>query len=247
MKAWPALLLLATALPAGAQQRSGFEQLSPALQAMQRDDAQNPAMLWVQDGAQLWARGPDKACASCHGDARQSMVGVAARYPAFDSRTAGPLNLAQRVNQCRSVHQRRPPWPAESAELLGLTAFIGLQSRGLPLAPPTDARLEPARARGQVLFNARIGQLHLSCAICHQANVGQRLAGSLIPPGHVNGYPLYRLEWQGLGSLQRRLRNCMSGVRAEPFAWDAQELLDLELYLARRGAGLAMETPAVRP
>lgn len=245
MKAWPALLLIATALPAWA--RSGFEQLSPALQAMQRDDAQNPAMLWVQDGAQLWTRGPDKACASCHGDARQSMVGVAARYPAFDTRSARPLNLAQRVNQCRSVHQGRPPWPAENAELLGLTAFIGLQSRGLPLAPPTDARLEPARARGRVLFNARIGQLNLSCAICHQANVGQRLAGSLIPPGHANGYPLYRLEWQGLGSLQRRLRNCMSGVRAEPFAWDAQELLDLELYLAQRGAGLPIETPAVRP
>jgi L-cysteine S-thiosulfotransferase len=244
--AWLIALLLIP-LSALAQKTSGFEAMSPALQAMQRDDSQNPAMLWVQDGAQLWARGASRSCASCHGDAAQSMRGVAARYPAFDTRTAKPLNLAQRVNQCRSVHQGQPPWPAESAELLGLTAYIGLQSRGLPLVPPIDTRLEPARARGQVLFERRIGQLQLSCAMCHDANPGRRLAGSLIPPGHVNGYPLYRLEWQGLGSLQRRLRNCMTGVRAEPYAWDAPALIELELYLSRRSAGLPLETPAVRP
>jgi sulfur-oxidizing protein SoxA len=240
------IALLLIPLSALAQKTSGFEAMSPALQAMQRDDSQNPAMLWVQDGAQLWARGP-KACASCHGDAAQSMRGVAARYPAFDTAAARPLSLAGRVNQCRSVHQGLPPWPAESAELLGLTAYIGLQSRGLPLAPPADVRLDAARARGQVLFERRIGQLNLSCAMCHEANAGRRLAGSTIPPGHVNGYPLYRLEWQGLGSLQRRLRNCMTGVRAEPYGWEAQELLDLELYLSQRSAGLAVETPAVRP
>ena len=51
------------------------------------------------------------------------------------------------------------------------------------------------------------------------------------------------LEWQALGSLQRRMRNWMSGVRAEPFAYGAQELVALELYLAGRakdaGAGQA--------
>ena len=30
--------------------------------------------------------------------------------------------------------------------------------------------------------------------------------------------PEYRLEWQAMGSLDRRIRNCMVGVRAEPFA-----------------------------
>ena len=241
MKAWlPALLiLLTTPTRAG----SGFELMSPALQAMQGDNGQNPAMLWVQGGAQAWQRD----CAACHGKAEHSMRGVAARYPAFDGRTGLALNLAQRVNACRARHLQRPPLPPENEELLSLTAFIGLQSRGLPLSPPEDARLEPGRERGRLLYNARIGQLNLACAQCHDANAGRRLAGSLIPPGHVNGYPLYRLEWQTLGSLQRRLRGCMTGVRAEPYAWEARELLDLELYLARRSTGLPMETPAVRP
>lgn len=50
-----------------------------------------------------------------------------------------------------------------------------------------------------------------------------------------------------MGSLQRRLRNCMSGVRAEPFAFEALELVELELYLNARANGMTMETPGVRP
>jgi len=30
--------------------RSGFDDMSPQTQAMQRDDTQNPGMLWVHDG-----------------------------------------------------------------------------------------------------------------------------------------------------------------------------------------------------
>ena len=121
------------------------------------------------------------------------------------------------------------------------------QSRGLPLAPPDDARLQSYQTRGEQRFRQRIGQLGLSCAQCHDDHAGKRLGGSTIPHGHANGYPLYRLEWQALGSLQRRLRNCMTGVRAEPFAFGAIELVELELYLALRAKGLPLETPAVRP
>jgi sulfur-oxidizing protein SoxA len=242
---WSLLLLTLAPLGAGAAdlRRSGFETMSPALQAMQRDDASNPAMLWVQEGRVLWK---DWACARCHGDAADSMRGVAARYPAFDAGLQRPLNLTQRIQQCRQREGAAAP-AAESEALLSLAAYVALQSRGMPLAPPDDARLRPHLERGQALFERRIGQLNLSCAQCHDQRAGQHLAGSLIPQGHATGYPLYRLEWQGLGSLQRRLRNCVSGVRAQAWDWDAPELVQLELYLARRGAGLAVDAPAVRP
>jgi sulfur-oxidizing protein SoxA len=68
-----------------------------------------------------------------------------------------------------------------------------------------------------------------------------------VPQGHPNGYPLYRLEWQSLGSLQRRLRNCMVGVRAEPYAYGSPELVALEAYLMSRASGLKLESPPVRP
>jgi sulfur-oxidizing protein SoxA len=97
------------------------------------------------------------------------------------------------------------------------------------------------------LFTTRMGQLNLSCAECHDMLAGQHLAGALIPQGQPNGYPLYRLEWQSMGSLYRRLRNCTTGVRAEPFAADSPELTAIAFYLAARATGLKVETPAVRP
>lgn len=230
--------------------RSGFDSMSPRLQAMQRDDLQNPGMLWVADGRVLWATTPApqlRSCASCHGDASQSMRGVATRYPALDALERRPVNLSQRINLCRTRHQSSAPWAPESAPLLSLEAFVAHQSRGVPLAPPAQPLLDATRERGHSLYEQRIGQLNLSCASCHDQQAGRSLAGNLIPQGHVNGYPTYRLEWQGLGSLQRRLRGCMSGVRAEPFAFGSDELVALELYLAQRSAGMLIETPAVRP
>ena len=224
--------------------------MGASTQAMQKDDSLNPGMLWVKDGEALWLRPAGqsgKACASCHAAAVSSMRGVAARYPAFDERLLRPISLSQRINQCRQLHQQAEPLRAESQELLSLESYVAFQSRGLPMAPPADSRLEPFRQQGQQRFMQRMGQLDLSCAQCHDDNAGKRLGSSLIPQGHHTGYPVYRLEWQALGSLQRRLRNCMSGVRAEPFAFGAQERVELELYLAARAKGMAMETPGVRP
>ena len=224
--------------------------MTAELRAMQQDDASNPGMLWVKDGEALWNRadGPSaKTCSSCHGDATSAMRGVAARYPAFDSATARPFTLGQRIDACRVRHQQAAPFGAESDSRLALEAYVAFQSRGLPVAPPADPRLAPAQERGERLYRQRVGQLDLACAQCHDERAAQRLAGSTIPQAHPTGYPIYRLEWQGVGSLQRRLRGCMSGVRAEPYAYDAQELVEIEAFLAQRAAGLKIETPAVRP
>ena len=107
-------------------------------------------------------------------------------------------------------------WPGRAPDLLALTAFVALQSRGLPIALRSTAELRPFFDQGGELFHRREGQLNLSCSQCHDDNWGKRLAGAVIPQGHPTGYPVYRLEWQSLGSLQRRLRGCMIGVRAEP-------------------------------
>ena len=106
---------------------------------------------------------------------------------------------------------------------------------------------KPFIAAGRAIFERRQGQLDLSCAQCHDDNWGKKLAGNLVPQAMATGYPIYRLEWQEVGSLQRRLRNCMSGMRAEPYDFGAPELVDLEYFLMWRARGMTMESPAVRP
>jgi L-cysteine S-thiosulfotransferase len=230
--------------------RSGFQFMSPQTQAMQTDEASNPGMFSVIDGERLWQQpqGPaNKSCASCHGDAAKSMRGIAARYPVYDEAKKQPIDLAGRINRCRQSQQSSAPLPRESDDLLALTTYVGYQSRGMPITPATDSRLMPFRDNGRRWFEQRLGQLQLSCAACHDDRWGARLGGSVIPQAHPTGYPLYRLEWQSVGSLQRRLRGCLVGVRAEPFPFGAPEYVDIELFLMSRASGLTMETPAVRP
>ena len=232
------------------ERRSGYSDLGRDTKAMQDDDTINPATLWLLDGEALWntkAGAANSACSDCHGRATDSMKGVAAQYPSYDAARKSPVDLEQRINICRTDHQKATPLKFESKDMLALTAYVGRQSRGMPIEESHDERLKPFLEAGRRLFIERQGQINLSCAQCHDDNWGKHLASSLIPQGHPTGYPLYRLEWQSLGSLQRRLRNCMIGMRAEPFAYGAPEHVNLELFLKWRARGLTVETPAVRP
>ncbi|WP_374450146.1 sulfur oxidation c-type cytochrome SoxA [Stella sp.] len=251
-----ALAIAATAPAGTAEKRSGYHDLGPQTRAMQDDDDANPAFLWVARGEALWRDRPARAdgsgpaarsCQDCHGDAAAAMRGVAARQPAWDEAAGRLMNLEQRIDRCREERQGAPPLPAEGDDRLALAALVGLQSRGLPMAASGEGPAAPAAQLGRRLFHTRFGQFDLACAQCHHGAAGQRLAGSPIPQGHANGYPIYRLEWQGMGSFARRLRNCMTGIRAEPFPAGSDEALALELHLALRAAGLPVETPAVRP
>lgn len=233
-----ALLLVAALLLGADTRRDAFEDLSPALQALQRDDTQNPAMLWVEQGAERFAA----QCSRCH--AAERVRGAAARYPAFDTQVGRVIDLAGRINRCRAP---AAPLAADDDAMLALTAYLARQAQGKPIQPVDSAPLRAAEGEGERWFRQPLGQLQISCAQCHDTLAGRRLAGSLIPQGHPTGYPIYRLEWQGMGSLQRRLRGCMTGVRAEPFAADDPAWIALEAYLKRRAQGMPIHAPGVRP
>ena len=251
MKQGALLLLFASIAFAGeiplAERKSGYEFMGRETRAMQDDDATNPATLSLLDGEALWNRkAGERSCSDCHGDASASMKGVATRYPALNAK-GQLLNLEQRINECRVDQQKAPALAYESKDLLALTAFVGRQSRGLPIDIKVDEKMKAPLEAGRAAFLRRQGQLNLSCAQCHDERSGIKLAGNTIPQAHPTGYPIYRLEWQGMGSLQRRLRNCYIGVRAEPYAYGSKEFVELELYLMWRARGMKLETPAVRP
>jgi L-cysteine S-thiosulfotransferase len=232
------------------QRRSDGEFVSADTRAMQNDDTANPGMLAALDGETLWNEktgATNKSCADCHGDAAVSMKGVATRYPAVVAGLDHPVDLEQRINLSRVADQKAAPLAFESKDLLALTVYIARQSRGMPVAIEETAQTKPFIEAGRAIFERRQGQLDLSCAQCHDDNWGKKLAGSPIPQAQPTGYPIYRLEWQDVGSLQRRLRGCMSAVRAEPYDYGAPELVDLEFFLMWRARGMAIETPAVRP
>ena len=229
--------------------RSGVTFAGANVRAMQADDLANPAMLWVERGEKLWntpAESSGKSCASCHGEAQKSMRGVAASYPKFDESAGAVLDIEARINDCRTRRQQAPALACEFEDLFALTAFVAYQSRGAPLAVTIDGPARAAFERGREFYFTRHGQMNIACTQCHDQNWGKRLLAETISQGHPTAFPGYRLEWQSFGSLQRRLRACLFGIRAEMPPPGAPELTDLELYLAWRAQGLPIEAPGVR-
>ena len=226
---------------------SGWLFRSAETQAVQMDDFDNPGMLYVDGGLEEWTNvegSEGQSCASCHDDA-ESMAGVRTRMPQVNA--DGELwAMEDYINNCRTERMGAEAWGWESADMLNMTSMISYQSRGMPVDVQIDGEAADYWEQGREMYYTRYGQLNLSCANCHEDNYGNMLRADHLSQGHVNGFPVYRLKWAGVGSIHRRLRGCISDTRAETFARGSDELTALELYVASRGAGLSVESPSVR-
>lgn len=229
--------------------RSGYEFLQPETQSLQDDEFANPGYLWVDKGQDLFNQSPENgepACSSCHSENSRPVSSAAAHYPAIDEETGRLVNLEARINLCRERHQDLAPLEYESGDLLGLTAYLSHLARGEPASVAIDGASKKYYDAGEDYFFLRKGQFNLACSQCHNEHWGDKLRGDTISQGHGNAFPAYRMEWQTFGSLHRRLRDCDSGIRAEPLEYGSETYMAVELYLAKRAEGLVMESPGVR-
>jgi len=205
---------------------SGWRFRSPETQALQADDFENPGMPFVDTGADIWNTvdgSEGKSCSSCHNEAEASMKGVRAEYPKWNAKLGKPHTLETQINECRETRMGAKEWKWESSDMLAKWHDLGKD-----------------------LYYTRVGQLNMSCANCHEEQAGKKIRSDHLSQGQINGFPTYRLKWGGLGSTHRRFKGCMSNIRATPYKRGSDEFIALELYVASRGAGLSVETPAVR-
>ncbi len=227
---------------------SGWRFRTDETQALEADDFENPAMVAVEYGIELWetpAGTSNQSCADCHGDV-ESLKGLRANMPRWNEAKGKPESLEHIINASITEHQGADAWKWESAEMLAMTSLIGLQSRGMPMTVQSDGPMSEWVEKGKGLYYQRVGQLDMSCSQCHEDNYGNMIRADHLSQGNINGFPTYRFKWQGLGSLHRRFSGCMKNIRATPFKRGSDEFVALEAYLAWRGAGLGIETPAVR-
>lgn len=228
---------------------SGWRFRNKGTQEMQLDDFDNPAFAYVDTGELLWSKvdgEAGKSCSSCHNDASESMKGVRAEMPKWNEKAGKPVTLEQTINACRENNLQAKPWEWESNEMLSMTAFIGSKSRGMAVNVKTDGPMKEWWEKGKEIYYTRVGQLDLACAGCHEQNFGNMIRADHLSQGQTNGFPLYRSKWQKLGSIHRRFKGCMKQVRASPYKVGGDEFVALEVYVASRGEGLSVETPAVR-
>lgn len=241
---------------------SGNDFLTPGLLKLQNDAQNSPVSLWLDKGAALWvdtSSGP--SCQSCHG-AVETLKKSAPSFPritrgksADKASASAPalINLEDQIAAC-SARGGREAFKAEEDEVLALSALLHNAAKGLPIevkmdvkAPAEDtAHWQASLSRGAQLFSTRLGRINLACVHCHDQNVGRQMRLDVVSPGHPTGFPIYRMTWQRLGSVERRLRACYSGVQAVlPLPADA-DLRNLELYLKVRANGMLIEGPSIR-
>lgn len=207
-------------------------------------------MLGVERGEEIWNTAEGAAgnsCATCHGEAAESMKTVGASYPKWDEDSGKPLNVELRINKCRVENMEAEPYKFGNADQVALTAYVKHQALGSPLAVNLDeGHMQSWWDQGKEVYYTRNGQLNFSCATCHEGAMGKYLRSDHLSQGQVNGFPTYRFRDGRLVSLTERMRGCFNDTRGEMPDAFSDEMLALELYVTWRGTGLSVETPSVR-
>lgn len=263
------LLLACSALLGAADHRtSGNSYLSPQLQALQNDTQRNPAVLWQERGLAVW----QTQCVQCHGDINQ-LKRSAATFPRLKADATTLHNLEDQISHClqkpkaiaaKAIDSTKtePDGPgvnsteasnAESDAVLSLSAALHLAAKGQSIqvgpeklsvseAVHWQARLN----KGRSLYESRMGKMNLACMHCHDQKVGAQMRADIISQGHPTGFPIYRMSWQTMGSFERRLRACYSGVQSPLPAPGSADLRDLELFMKVRANGMPLDGPSIR-
>ena len=215
----------------------------------ERDSIENPGMIAVEDGEVLWSKvdgTAGKSCATCHGDAAETMKGVGARFPKWDADSKKPINVELQINKCRTEQMGAEALPFNKGGQQELTAYIKYQSLGMPVELDlSEGDMQSWWEKGKDVYYTRTGQLNLACASCHETAMGKYIRADHLSQGQVNGFPTYRLK-SGLTSLHQRFRGCIRDTRADQPKAFSDELMALETYVTWRGTGLSVETPSVR-
>ncbi len=228
--------------------RSGWLYREADTRVMQADDFDNPGMIFVDRGLDSWnaVDGTEgKSCASCH-EGPEAMAGLRAVTPRVDAKSGKLMNIEGYVNDCRTTRMGAEAWGGRSDKMTDMMALIAVQSRGQLMNVAIDGAAAPFFEKGKEIYYSRFGQLELSCASCHEQNNGNYIRSDHLSQGQTNGFPVYRLKDASLTTPQGRFVGCVRDTRAETFKAGSDEFNALELYVASRGNGLAVEGVSVR-
>ena len=177
-------------------------------------------------------------------------VGIRQNYPKFDAKSGKVITLEVAVNECREANGEKP-YNYKKGDMAAITAYMAYTSRGKPMSIkiPDDKRALAAYERGKEYFYTRRGQFNFSCASCHVQMAGMHLRTEVLAPalGIMNALPIYRSNWNGMGTTSRRITSCNSQVRATPLKPNDVLYRDLEYFLSYMANGLPISGPGARP
>jgi L-cysteine S-thiosulfotransferase len=249
------LAVQASAAWAQDKRTSGAVYLSKQMQDLQADASRNPISLWQDRGQSLW----QGQCKSCHGE-MATLKASASSFPRLSTDGKSLINLEDQIARCQqrqsgaaAANASATSLTTDSDEVLSLSVALHQVAVGTPIkvAAPTghasaEVQWQARLSSGEKLYQTRMGRMNLACMHCHDQKVGAHMRADTITQGHTTGFPIYRMSWQTVGSIDRRLRACYSGVQATVPPAGSAELRDLELFLKVRANGMPLDGPSIR-
>ena len=175
---------------------------------------------------------------------------IAGDYPKFDEKRGEVVTLTSAINECLKANGEKA-WNPKKGKMAQLQAYFANASKEagkkVNIQIPSKAAAE-AYERGKKNYYSQRGYLKLSCANCHVQGAGMRVRNEYMSPllGHTTHFPVYRLKWQGLGTLERRMSGCNKDQGENPHKADSRWMKELLYFMAYMSNGLPVDGPDIR-
>lgn len=175
-------------------------------------------------------------------------IGVRQNYPYFDDERREVVTLELAINECREKNGEAPlKW--EVGDIADLSAYMAWTSRDniFDIKVQSQAALD-AYQQGKEFYYTKRGYLNNSCATCHVQGAGNRVRTEVLHPalGEVTHWPNFRLKWDHLATLHKRISRCHRDQGAKRFQAQDPRYRNVEYYMTYMSNGLPVNGPGVR-
>ncbi len=198
----------------------------------------------VDDGEELY--NSTKGLKECFPKPAEAAV----EYPKYDTKKHEVVTLTMAINDCVVKHGGKP-WNPYKGKIAKVEAYFAAQARDagkvINVKIP-NAEAEKAYEHGKKYYFSQRGYIDISCANCHVQGAGKRVRRDYLSPlvGQVTHFPVYRLSWEELGTLERRLKGCIKDQGQQPPKPFSEDMRDLIYFLSYMSNGMKVDGPDVR-
>lgn len=201
----------------------------------------------IDAGAELYKKtfANGKSLATCFPDAT-----VGGMYPYFDEKKKDVVSLTSAVNDCLRDNGEKE-WNTEKGDMANFQAFLANSST--EAGKKFDIKIDSAAAKkaydnGKEFYYTQRGYLKMSCATCHIQGAGQRVRNENLSPlvGQVTHFPVHRLKWDSVGTLERRMSGCVVDQGQVPPKNESTQMKELLYFMAYMSNGMAVDGPDIR-
>lgn len=175
---------------------------------------------------------------------------VGGMYPYFDEKKKDVVSLTSAVNDCLRANGEKE-WNTQKGDMANFQAFLAFSTQ--EAGKNFDIKIQSEAAKkayenGKEYYYTQKGYLKLSCAECHIQGAGQRVRNEKLSPltGQITHFPVFRLKWDELGTLERRISGCVLDQGQVPPKDESTQMKELLYFLAYMSNGMAVDGPDVR-